>query len=1792
MPTDMPWRYADRQAYRELQARRFSANATAYDDQAQQADQADQQPAPKPYLGQKAIEQGGGGNGDGGFFGSIGDAIGGAASAVGGAVKDAGSAIGTVASDALSTAAPVLGAAQRYIGEPAVGVLTGAAGMQRKPIYDAQGNITGYKREGGAGLLDYLTHDLPESVAHPGRAGEAFREYEKSLPLVGRAAASAVSDPLSYVGPGLAGKVAEFAGLSGKGATVAEHLLNQGGGGTVLGAHLGGQAEAQYGDQIPGWNELPPEVRSLIAGIAGGAAGGASVSAIRRIMANPAVLEAVKNAAMAPAMMATGAVPGGTTGGAAWKPKVELANLPHDVPTLRPDLFQARDVPPGEAFDETRVNDLMNTFDPTKVVPGLIAKDTNSGEQVVVSGHHRLEVLKRQAAAGQYPDEAQWRVVNADLNNPEHVDALKRLAVIENYTTGATNLRADLNAYSTLKSTGMDMRDIAGEIGRPLNKPGAGDAPSVQDLDYLSVLPKDIIDRLVQEPGTIPLAAEVARAARAFDLNDTNVRSLLKRYGPGGESSGLTRTQLRSNLELAGQHLQMNQAQQGLWGDEPPPILKTIDAMKAKERELAAEKAHQIATQKGIAPYANDPEAAASHTVLKGKIDDRITAIEQELAGLRADYQSGRGTAPVPGGVEPVLEPDQPPAPLAGQAGLPGDNAAADIPAAAVAPTTEPAGPGTALATVAPAPEATLPPEQPPTALKARLEAANEPPPPGELPPPDAGAPNATPPLDRTNPHTILGLDPNIAYTDEELTAAYRAQAHVYHPDINANPTATADMQAVNAALETLLRKQVPGPWANTRRQTMYEEFVKQTDQDIRGEQQRYRDETRARAGVEPPPPDQLDPGRYRHFGENDRFSLFDKFIPQTARSVEMRRQATVRGQLENIARNAAAKTPLGSLDPNLTLDTQVRPIVSGLKNDTNNAINHFATQARERAESALSRAGIDIGLAPDGNYHINSDVNLPPIEDVIERSSPAGKAYYDNATPEQRNAFDFIEKMNEIANKTIEAHGGTLPYSEQITGTYFPRKVSAIGDQERTSGGSSYRRSRTLDSLEEGTGRNVADGGQVVYQNPMDSFEAGLRGKLRTAQDSLMVERLKQYAVAPDSAKGIRPGFGYENVPLRGYDKHPLAPDLLFPQPIADRIKAGLNTPPVDNLFTKIPKAINSVLTPLRATGDLSATMQQGMAAWLRNPVEAGKMWTTTVASLHDPDVYFRALDKIDAEGPGMVDHVRWGAHVTNGTTDGELLLPKVAAALSGGKYQEIPGLGTIARKSNEHFSRFLNLIRFGQGNDAWQSAVAQGLTGKALDDHMLNAWKAINRATGWTGRRPSTLEQVAAFAPRYLSSNIEQINSALTKGGIEGTLARQHLGRLVAAGAGITWMVNTARGYNTDWDPRSSNFMRIRNIAGLDITPLGSYDTIVRAVAGTAFGNNGAPDITRAARFLEGKLSPALKIAEEIGKGRTYLGEPLDVTTPGGIANAAWQETKSSLPFTIQDLAEGGPLTAAIGSTGLSARLESPTQTLSAERDHAALAQFGKAYADLTGDQKSHVNEGQKVVDAQANSDAQAQRQGGDNSKQVDIRQLFQQRMAANAKYLAAGQDDAGQAFTGKNYRSAYHDLQQYIAGARSTLKGYSNGDATVNGWFDLYKQAEMANGQLDFNKLDALQTAYSAAHPDAQTKADQLIGIHDDATLREFRQAQQLAQQYYNIPGYLGMNAQDSQTASGVLAMASQLVSLGHAPDRETALYMLAGQDRKGVMLALTALDTGTNPARHQFQLKNPLFTKFYA
>ena len=204
----------------------------------------------------------------------------------------------------------------------------------------------------------------------------------------------------------------------------------------------------------------------------------------------------------------------------------------------------------------------------------------------------------------------------------------------------------------------------------------------------------------------------------------------------------------------------------------------------------------------------------------------------------------------------------------------------------------------------------------------------------------------------------------------------------------------------------------------------------------------------------------------------------------------------------------------------------------------------------------------------------------------------------------------------------------------------------------------------------------------------------------------------------------------------------------------------------------------------------------------------------------------------------------------------------------------------------------------------------------GKPTGVELTKLSRAINRATG-IAEKPfgGYVGSFALFAPRFFQSQLEIIAKAFSSGDIENALARRQLMTLIGTGSMLTVAANYVRGYtDTDqFNPTSPNFMRVRNVAGQDISVFGPWDSLLKLMV-----HLGQGDIT----YAQTKASPIINVALNIIQGHTFLNEPFDIQHPANVAKSML------LPFAWQNIGRETPVGSALGFFGVKSSPQSASE------------------------------------------------------------------------------------------------------------------------------------------------------------------------------------------------------------------------------------------------------------------------
>jgi len=905
-------------------------------------------------------------------------------------------------------------------------------------------------------------------------------------------------------------------------------------------------------------------------------------------------------------------------------------------------------------------------------------------------------------------------------------------------------------------------------------------------------------------------------------------------------------------------------------------------------------------------------------------------------------------------------------------------------------------------------------------------------------------------------------------------------------------------------------------------------------------------------------------------------------------------------------------------INPNLGRNDQISKLVTTARQGFRNIIDTYEGYADllwTRVEASGLKAKFD-----GSQWVLEGNGTSAPFGDVAEaayaligRGDPASLSEQSLAvarslTPDQRSALAALAEFNDELNFTLQTYSGTT-FDGQ---SYFPRYVSGVDGTPRvdlrefTQGSSKIRTHSTFMEPREFMSQLEGAKAGIEYAHPAKAYRLMVRAKLNVAAGDFIADRLKALGMNEEAVRKAGGVPGVTHVDLGGVI--PSLSGVYFDADQAERILAGLKGH--DQWNVPALGKVNQVLTPLRAVADVSWMLQQGSMLLFRHPTRAVPAMIRVIRSaLGDPGQYASLMDEAISDGArraGMStdDYVRLlGSHGLH------LAASDIGELDVGFSQGGIKGWREVKAFSNETYARYLNYARVVMANDVVERAVKTGDM-----EGLRGGLEAVNRMFGFTSRNPTSLEKTLMFAPRFLSASVEQVLAAATKGGLEGSVARRHLATLIGVGAGLAIVANSLRGYDTELDPRDPNFLRIRNVGGLDVSLFGTYSTLIRAIARTASGDKNA-----LGGFIEGKLSPAIQLIYYPLKGRTYLGEPLEFDRP---VQSAYKIASSAIPFSAQSMLQEG-IEPAIKERNPKKLLEGAMSVLASgtgatntpltpveRRDFArtgskggltfggeqvvegkvkkpgvAQEKFGQDYEDLTASQKAEVNRSPEVQKWQEEADKNALTRKGERSKYVEL------KLNAKAQVEELGQELLAGRISGNQYRERYQDIQMRLAGARDMLDG-AKGDKVLSEWFDLYDKARGPGGILDFEKLEELQSEFRQKHPDVDEKLLKEIGVSDDPVLAAYRAAQKVAQKYYAIPRWKGMTREQSDQASRVLSAASAMVSYGQARSIRQGILLLTENNPELRQLALRAARSRPNPEREKMRKSEPLLALFYS
>lgn len=325
-----------------------------------------------------------------------------------------------------------------------------------------------------------------------------------------------------------------------------------------------------------------------------------------------------------------------------------------------------------------------------------------------------------------------------------------------------------------------------------------------------------------------------------------------------------------------------------------------------------------------------------------------------------------------------------------------------------------------------------------------------------------------------------------------------------------------------------------------------------------------------------------------------------------------------------------------------------------------------------------------------------------------------------------------------------------------------------------------------------------------------------------------------------------------------------------------------------------------------LMASFDLSAPFRQGIFTLARHPKVFFSNFAKQFRLFGSEKYYQQLLSEIHARPTykAMQENKLALTELGDLTKREEIYMSNWA--------EKIPLVGRGVRASGRAYTGFLDRMRA----DLFDQMVEYGVK-HGIDDpkYLKDAANFINAATGrgslWVFEKVAVPLNTFFFSPRLLASRIKLLWPG-TYIKLEPAVRKEALKSLLSfAGMGLTVSgIAKMAGAEVEIDPRNANFAKIK-IGNTRYDPLGGFQQPIRAAAqiisGKIISSTTGKEITLgegyraltgpeiATRFLEMKEAPLVSFAMSLWKGKTAIGEKVDVPTE--IANRF-------IPMVAQDM------------------------------------------------------------------------------------------------------------------------------------------------------------------------------------------------------------------------------------------------------------------------------------------------
>ena len=562
-----------------------------------------------------------------------------------------------------------------------------------------------------------------------------------------------------------------------------------------------------------------------------------------------------------------------------------------------------------------------------------------------------------------------------------------------------------------------------------------------------------------------------------------------------------------------------------------------------------------------------------------------------------------------------------------------------------------------------------------------------------------------------------------------------------------------------------------------------------------------------------------------------------------------------------------------------------------------------------------------------------------------------------------------------------------------------------------------------------------------------------------------------------------------------------------------------GLNTTESSQIYT----TVNNTLRALWATADFSRIFIQDLPMYadlaLSNPKLAAKILSLQVQTIWDKDVVARLIDKIDEANygtgrPTSTDWINSGLHLA--TISGNSFEEGIVTRL-----ERVPILG----HTNRAFTDGGDINRLMQAQniyEQWKSGNKLSfLGGKNLTEAQAREQiaRAVNRSSGWAEKAfGGDVGRATLFAPRFFQSQLESITKAVSDGGLEGDIARRQLIKVIGTGIAFTVLANGVREEDTEFRPWESNFLRIRNVKGNDISLFGPWDSLVRGIvrASPTIDEEGNINFGDPTYLVRSKLSPILSSSVDILVGENVIGEPSN-TLESRVKNTV-------LPFGIRDAInfnkktgvglDKNPLAIGLAGVGLKSSPLTEEENLDNRLSEAGI---------LKSDPDYNIKKKEFLA---ANPDKAPKAERGDYKKSQEVQENITARRAKNEELTKSDGQSLVEFRDNRSKLLAEQRAKRDVIIKNGKRKTNTTQDKWLDSYFKLFDQAksEIAN-EIDPLKFDPLVAKWITENgPQALDYVNRYLGTGlGEVETAYYNDIQTLAKDgYFDMPKYINMKS----------------------------------------------------------------------